>query len=168
MLTDIVDDSYLLYTTPLAPDTVLPAYTLIGNTPSVFVFPPVIGYAPIYSVTYNVAFPTDQITSAHFKLVVSDYDGSVFNYLFVFTYLSIEVNLFKTSNLQTASVGTPVKTILRATDTGRYDVFKIIYVDKDNSLFNFSVSPQVVPVTNQQHPHVYLYSLATPAGTFGN
>lgn len=89
MLTDIVDDSFLLFTTPLVPDTVLPAFTYIDNAPTIFTFPPVQGYLPFYSVTYKVAFPTNEITSAHFKLVVSDYDGSIYNYLFVFTYLSI-------------------------------------------------------------------------------
>ena len=112
--------------------------------PDLFAFPPVIGKKPFYSVTYNVTFPTGEITSAHFKLLLGDYDSSVFQYL-IYTYFSVEVTLFNASNVGSISVGTPVQTILRATESVRAGIFKVIYVDKDNSLFNFSISPQVVP-----------------------
>lgn len=138
----------------------LPAFTFINQVQDTYSFPPANGNKPFYSATYNITFPNTDLTSAHFKIYFNDYDQTIFN-AFVFTYLCIEVLYFQTSNVQTYSKGQAVRTILRATDPIRTDIFKVIYVEKDNSIFNFSVSPRAVPITNQQYPRLYLYKLLT-------
>lgn len=88
-----------------------------------------------YRMSYTIAFPTANMTSAAFYIVLTYPMSLTFLY-----YYTIEITYSPATTISVGSVNQGV-TLLKLTDFLRQTTQKLIYVSQPNQVFNFSAFP---------------------------